>query len=196
MSRIERDSTYYTDSKNRNCWCLKCHFKLPANEHIILDDGSEVKKCRLKCTKNDSTPEESFLECYDCKTRMHKICALHNCRIRKPDEVFRCHKCTNVFTEINGLSTSHPKAAKDLPNCSMSDFIQKGLLQSLEKRYRERAAQDGVDIDSVDKATDLQVRVMSHLALKQTVREEVCTCTTCDSCFWNSILFQTFLHLK
>lgn len=189
MSRILRNSVFYTDSKNRNYWCQLCHSKLPSNKPIMLDDGIEVKKVRLTFAKNDSTPEEVFLECHDCKARVHKICALHNCRIRKPNEIFRCPKCINVHKDIHGLPSNAPKSAKELPTCSMSDFLQEGLLQSLEKAYRKTAAQDGIEINSVEKAAGLSVRVISHVYLKHIVRDEVCTLKlvfNCSIAFCNS----------
>eukprot|EP00536_Pseudo-nitzschia_multiseries_P008189 jgi/Psemu1/296830/fgenesh1_pm.204_\ len=173
MARITRNSIYYTDSKNRDFWCQRCHSKLPASKLIILDDGAEIKKSTLVFAKNDFTPEEDFVECHDCKCRVHKICALHNCRIRKPSDVFRCLKCNIVHKEIHGLTSNAPKSAKDLPTCSMSDFIEKGLLESLENSYRKTAIHDGIPIGSVKKAEGLSVRVMSHVYLKHIVRDEM-----------------------
>ena len=174
MSRITRNAIYYTDAKNVNYWCKGCYSKLPQNKLIVLDDGSEIKKSRLKCSKNDSLPEEIFLECHDCKGRVHKICALYNCRNAKPNEAFRCPKCINAYNDMHGLPTRAPKSAKDLPRCHMSDFIQDGLLKSLKEAYQETASQNGINVENVEKAEGLSVRVLSHVYLKHTIRDEVC----------------------
>jgi len=141
----------------------------------VLDDGSQTKKSRLKFAKNDSLPEEVFLQCHDCKGRVHQICSLYNCRSAKPNEIFRCPKCINVYKDMQGISSeAAPKSsAENLPKCIMSDFIQDGLLKSLDKAYEKTASETGVNIDHVEKAGGISVRVMSHVSLKHVVRDEM-----------------------
>jgi len=174
LGRIPRNAVYYSDAKNRNNWCDGCYTKLSPTELIVLDDSSEIKKSKLKFAKNDSVPEEVFLQCHDCKARVHQICALYNCRSAKPDEIFRCPKCINVYKEIHEIPSEDSKSgAKDLPKCSMSDFIEDGLLKSLDKAYATTASETGICIDQVEKPNGISVRVMSHVYMKHTVRDEM-----------------------
>ena len=156
----------------------------------MLDDGSQTKKSRLKFAKNDSLPEEVFLQCHDCKGRVHQICSLYNCRSAKPNEIFRCPKCINVYKDMQGISSeAAPKSsAENLPKCIMSDFIQDGLLKSLDKAYEKTASETGVNIDHVEKAGGISVRVMSHVSLKHVVRDEVCFIVSWQYHFFSSVL--------
>jgi len=55
----------------------------------------------------------------------------------------------------------------------MSDFIEDGLLKSLDQAYAKTASETGISMDRVDKANGISVRVMSHVYMKHTVRDEM-----------------------
>jgi len=139
----------------------------------MLDDGSEIKKQRLLSAKHDSLPTEAFIECYDCKANVHQICALYNGRKSDSNQVFRCPKCILVRRSPDEEPDKICEAAKELPRCKMSDFIEGGLSDALEKAYEKTASELGISIDEVEKARGLSVRVMSHVKKKHAVRDEM-----------------------
>jgi hypothetical protein len=174
MSRIKRNAIYYTDAKNQNFWCKPCFSQLTSQELIMLDDGSETKKAKLLSRKHDSLPEESFLECHDCKGRVHKVCALYNGRKAKTSEIFRCPKCILVRRCAKNEPPKSPKeSAKELPRCKMSDSMEEGLLRALDVAYDKDAVGMGVDISEIEKAEGLSIRVLSHVKKRHDVRDQV-----------------------
>jgi E1A/CREB-binding protein len=171
MSRIKRNAKYYTDAKKQNFWCESCFAVLKPNDTIMLDDGCEIQKSRLDATKNDSLPEERFLNCHDCNAAVHEICALFNSRTAKRFDVFRCPKCMLVRRTVEPEKVR--EAAPQLPRCKMSDFMEQGLLKVLEQAYSKNAKETGVDISAVERAEGLCIRVLSHVKKKHAVRDEV-----------------------
>jgi E1A/CREB-binding protein len=139
----------------------------------MLDDGSEIRKSKLVSAKHDSLPEEAFIECHDCSARVHQICALYNGRKAKPNEIFRCLKCILVQRESDKEPDKVWESAKELPKCKMSDFIEEGLLKTLDKAYENASSNQGISLKEVEKAEGISVRVMSHVQKKHTVRDEV-----------------------
>ena len=65
------------------------------------------------------------------------------------------------------------KCAKDLPQCSMSEAIEKGLEKALAKKYEEKAAELEVGLDEIDKVDGISVRVVSNMERQHLVRDEV-----------------------
>ena len=173
MERIQRNATYYTYGSNQNCWCQDCYDRLKQNEIITLDDGSEIMKSRLLRSKHDSLPEEVWIECEDCKSRVHQICALYNGRMSKPKSVFWCPKCILKNRNSSKAPEMTSNRAKDLPVCSMSDFMEKGLAETLAAAYEAKAKERNVAVSDVEKVEGLCIRVMSHIETKHVVRDEV-----------------------
>jgi E1A/CREB-binding protein len=174
MSRIKRNAIYYTDAKNQNFWCKPCHSQLKSQESIMLDDGSEIKKSKLLQARNDSLPEESFIECNDCKGKVHHVCALYNGRKARAREIFRCPKCILVHRPADQEPPKPSKeSAKELPRCKMSDSMEEGLAGALESAYEKVAVEMGVDVAEVDKAQGLSIRIISNVLKKHAVRDEV-----------------------
>jgi E1A/CREB-binding protein len=174
MSRIKRNAIYYTDPKNQNFWCKGCYSQLASKDLIMLDDGSEITKLKLLSAKNDSLPEESFLECHDCKGRVHQVCALVNGRKATSSEIFRCPKCILVHRSVENEPPKPTKeSAKYLPRCKMSDSMEEGLLKALDLAYEKVAAEMGIEVSEVEKAEGLSIRVMSHVQKQHAVRDEV-----------------------
>lgn len=173
MSRIKRKAVYYRDTKNQNFWCKSCYIELKPNHLIMLDDGGEVRKSSLLSAKHDALPAEVFLECYDCRGKVHKICALANSRKIKSRDVFRCPKCILVRRPAGLTVAENPESAKNLRRCKMSDFMEAGLLKALDAAHLKAASEDGKCVDDIEKPQGLCVRVMSHVRKKHTVRDEV-----------------------
>lgn len=170
--RIRRNATYYTFGSNQNCWCETCYGELNPKKPITLDDGNEIMKSRLLRSKNDSLPEECWIECDDCHCRIHEICALYNGRTTKPDSVFRCSDCEKK-RRISGAPKHVGSRAVDLPKCSMSGFIENGLQRTLAAAYEKTASKNNCSLEEVPKVEGLTVRVLSHIEKKHLVREEV-----------------------
>ena len=148
--------------------CLK--FKMKEN---MLDDGSEIKKARLLSEKHDSLPKESLFECSDCQATVHQICALINGRKAGSKSDFRCPKC--VLLRRHTEPNRNCEAAKELPKCKMSNFLEEGLQKVLGKAYKTRSLELGIDISEVEKVEGLCVRVVSHVKKKHAVRDEAST---------------------
>jgi hypothetical protein len=168
--RIQRNATYYSYGSNQNCWCEQCYRKLSDSKVITLDDGGEILKSRLLPSRHDSLPEEVWIECDECHSRVHQICALYNGRMSKPNSVFWCPTCVR---KNEGKPREIPNRAVHLPKCSMSDFMEAGLQKTLATAYKKKAVETGCSIDDLQKAEGLCIRVISHIEKKHVVREEV-----------------------
>lgn len=181
MQRIKRNASYYTDRTKQNHWCESCYVEMKANEPIHLDDGSEVKKKDLQVFKNDALPEEGWVNCDDCESWVHQICALFNGRTNKSTARFTCPSCFAGKTQTEDVRTASRavKGAKDLARCKMSDAIEIGMNNALETAYRERASELGITVDQLEKAEALSVRVIANVDKKHLVGDLVCICLPC-----------------
>lgn len=176
MQKICRNATYYTDRFKQNLWCEQCYNNLDGDDEkpVQLDDGRETKKSLLLKMKNDSMPEEAWVQCDDCHDWNHQICALFNGTNSKSGS-YTCPKCYIKDRQKN--NTIEPccviKDAKDLPHCHLSTSIEDGLLKTLLKAYKKVAEDRGCKLSQVEKAEGLTVRVVSSLEKKHKVREEM-----------------------
>jgi E1A/CREB-binding protein len=173
MQRMKRNGTYYADATKQNCWCELCYSKLKENEVITLDDDTETWKSNLQVAKHDSLPEETWIECDDCKSRVHKICALYNGRSSNSKSTFWCPKCILKNRDPDEEPTEFNNRAQDLPKCKMSDSMEEGLEKTLATAYDAKAKELGVGVDEVEKAKGLSIRVLSHIEKKHSVRDMV-----------------------
>jgi E1A/CREB-binding protein len=175
MQKIRRNATYFTDRTKQNHWCASCHLRLNEGTPIVLEDGSEVRKAALQKLKNDALPEEAWVQCDDCTGWVHQICALFNDRRNKNTATYLCPKCHIKKTSDKEIIDDEKcvKVAKDLPHCTMSGKIEKGLNGILTKAYEDRAKELGIDVTSVEKVEGISVRVISNIEKNHSVREEV-----------------------
>lgn len=175
MQRIKRNASYYTDRTKQNHWCESCFAEMKANEPIHLDDETEVMKKDLQVFKNDALPEEGWVNCDECESWVHQICALFNGRTNKSTARYTCPSCFVGMprTEEVRKASEAVKGAKDLARCKMSDAIEEGMKSALEAAYRERASELGVTVDQVEKAEDLSVRVIANVDKKHLVGDLV-----------------------
>ena len=180
MQRIRRNAFYYTDPSKQNHWCTSCHGLLKHSEPVALDDGSEVSKSSLQKYKNDALPEEAWVQCDECTDWVHQICALFNGRRNKTAAAYTCPSCYIKKKNKAGEGAEEKKeemqvvkCAKDLPQCSMSEAIEKGLEKALAKKYEEKAAELEVGLDEIDKVDGISVRVVSNMERQHLVRDEV-----------------------
>lgn len=173
MQRIKRQAAYFTDRTKQNHWCSDCYEGLGAEEPIVLDDGTEVLKKDLQEFKNDAVPEEGWVNCDECKSWVHQICALFNGRMNKSSAAYTCPTCyLNKSEEMpEGRKV---KAARDLQESRMSAAIERGLAAALETAYAERAEELNVAVAEVEKADGLVVRVLSNVDKNHLVLDEVC----------------------
>jgi len=191
MQRIKRNSIYYTYGAMQNCWCRKCYAKLKEGDPILLDDGSEISKSRLIEAKHDSQPEETWIQCSDCKADLHQICALYSDRMRKAGSKPLCPRCVLVNRDPDGGPSEFSWRASDLQKCTMDMSMEAGLKKTLAKAYEDRAAKLGVHVSDIEKAKGLSIRVLSHIEKKQSVRDGVSyLCFACTGPF--CILCGTF----
>jgi E1A/CREB-binding protein len=123
--------------------------------------------------KNDAVPEEGWVNCDECKTWVHQICALFNGRTNSSSATFTCPNCY-----VHQLAPGQPpfnmmKGARELPETNLSRAIEKGLLTALEKEYESRANELGCGVEEVEKARGLTVRVLSNVDKNHYVGDEV-----------------------
>lgn len=178
MQKIRRNATYYTDRFKQNHSCERCYNQLKEGQPVQLDDGTETKKSDLLKMKNDSTPEEAWVQCDVCHDWNHQICALFNGAQNSTSSSFTCPKCyvkdqVNATTEGGTQTCSIIKGASDLPHCNLSRSIEDGLSQTLSKAYEKVAEDRACKVSQVEKAENLCVRVVSSLQKKHKVREEM-----------------------
>jgi E1A/CREB-binding protein len=173
MQRIKRNAIYFTDRTKQNHWCSTCFDQLDPNELILLDDGSKAQKKELQEFKNDALPEEGWVNCDICHSWVHQICALFNGRTNKSDAQFCCPTCYLNQNADDGNRKRNDNPAEDLARCKMSDVIEKGLEDALQAAYAARAAELGVDVDVVEKADQLSVRVVSNVDKQHFVGDKV-----------------------
>ena len=172
-AQIPRNAGYYTDRTKQNFWCKSCHTRTSNNEKLVLQDGNEISKSALQPAKNDAVREEPWVQCDDCRSWVHQICALFNGRDTKASASYACPKCV-LKRRRHGVEPSiFKKAATDLPSCKMSDAIEAGLQSTLQAAYEEKSRKLGVSIDEVEKAQKLTVRVLCHIEKKHHVRDMV-----------------------
>ena len=178
MQRIRRNASYYTDPSKQNHWCTSCYVLLKDGEPVALDDGSEISKSSLQKFKNDALPEEAWVQCDDCHEWVHQICALFNGRRNKTAVAYTCPSCYVKKKNKTGEGEKNEdmqvvKCAKDLPRCTMSDAIEKGVEKALAKKYEEKAKELKVGVDQIDKADGISIRVVSNMERQHLVRDEV-----------------------
>lgn len=176
MHKIRRSATYYTDRFKQNHWCERCYnTHLKESEPIQLDDGRETAKSLLVKLKNDSIPEEAWVQCDQCHEWNHQICALFNGTQNSKLSPFTCPKChvKEANSTAEGMQVKNVKGACELPHCDLSRSIEDGLSKTLLQAYEKVAMDRGCTVAQVEKAEGLTVRVISSLEKKQKVREEV-----------------------
>lgn len=139
-------------------------------ELVQLDDGTKVRKNELQDFKNDHLPEEGWVNCDECHSWVHQICALFNGRANKSNARYCCPTCALRKAES---PSNKLKRAADLPRCKLSDAIEKGIEVTLEAAYAARAKELGVSVDEVEKVEGTSVRVLSNVDKKQLVGEKV-----------------------
>ena len=174
MTKIRRNAFYHTDQRKQNYWCERCYNRLTEDEAIQLDDGKETKKSLLVKFKNDSTPEEQWVQCDKCEEWSHQVCALFHGNRQHSSKAFACPKCTimSLQTENNETASTYKNAAA-LPITKLSRAIEKGLSQTLSEEYQRVAKERSCDVSEVERADGLCVRVVMSLEKKHQVRDGV-----------------------
>ena len=143
---------------------------------MILDDGSEITKSDLLEFKNDAIPEEAWVNCDECQCSVHQVCALFSDRTNRSSEKFTCPNCVLKRGDVVGFPVAGQKfmkGAEDLERCKMSDAIEEGMRKTLEQAYLDRAKDLSVDVDNVERAHGLTVRILSSVEKKHHVGEEM-----------------------
>jgi len=176
MQRIKRSAAYYTDRTKQNHWCQSCFELLDNGKPLLLDDGTEIQKKDLQEFKNDALPEEGWVNCDECHSWVHQICALFNERTNKSTARYTCPHCylkkLSPGQTVN-KSKKVVKGARDLTRCKMSDEIENGVEDALQSAYAARAAELGVPVEQVEKAESLTVRVLSNVEKQHFVGDKV-----------------------
>ncbi|GKY92630.1 hypothetical protein MPSEU_000233100 [Mayamaea pseudoterrestris] len=175
MQRIKRQDSYVTDRTKQNHWCMGCYELLQPDDPIILDDGTETYKKDLQEFKNDALPEEGWVNCDECNSWCHQVCGLFNGRTNKSNASYTCPNCylKKVDAGLIDPPLTTVKGASDLPQSTLSQAIEKGLIGALQVAYQSRAKDLAVGIEEVEKAEGLSVRVLANVEKKHFVGNEM-----------------------
>jgi len=123
--------------------------------------------------KNDAVPEEKMVQCAECGVWVFQICALYT---GGADGKLTCPSCVLKRGETVGFPVckqKHFKGASEIQKCQLSDSIEEGVQRTLEKAYGDRAKEQGVSLDEVERAEGLCIRVLSNFEKKQHVGKEM-----------------------
>lgn len=127
--------------------------------------------------KNDSTPEESWVQCDECHDWNHQICALFNATDSSKSCSYTCPKCyikkQATSNDKGTQEVSVVKDASDLPQCNLSKSIEDGLSKTLSNAYKKVADERDCKVSQVEQAKGLCVRVVSNIEKTHKVRDEM-----------------------
>lgn len=182
MQKIKRGEVYYTDKTNKNHFSQSCFESMAPDEVIVLDDGSEITKAELSPVTHDALPEEPWVTCVECTSRVYKVCALFT---GGDDEKYTCPNCVLKRGDTVGFPVSKQtpiKGAADIAKCALSDSIEDGIQRALEKAYKDKAEETKVAIEDVQEAAGICVRVLSNQEKKFPVGEEMLKWYGGDDC--------------
>lgn len=176
MQRIKRGATCHVDRTKSSYWCHSCYEGLLPEDKLVLDDGSEINKTDLTEYTNYSLPEEAWVKCNECLCWVHQVCALFNDRTNITNAKYTCPNCVLKRGDVVGYPVAGQKfikGAEDLERCKLSDAIQEGMIRALEKGYADRAKELCIDLDAVERADGLTVRILSSVEKNHHVGEEM-----------------------
>ncbi|XP_051151821.1 histone acetyltransferase HAC1-like isoform X2 [Andrographis paniculata] len=173
-ARIKRNAMYYTfgSGETRHCLCNPCYNE--ARGDMVVIEGEKIAKARLDKKKNDEETEEWWVQCDDCQSWQHQICALFNGRRNEGGQAqYTCPKCYIAEVE-SGKRLPLPQnavlGAKDLPTTNLSDHLEQRLFLKLKQDRQDRARLQGKSYDEVPGAESLVVRVVSSVEKKLDVK--------------------------
>ncbi|KAJ8564834.1 hypothetical protein K7X08_001294 [Anisodus acutangulus] len=173
-ARIKRNAMYYTigAGDTRHYFCIPCYNE--ARGDTIVVDGTTIPKARMEKKRNDEETEEWWVQCDKCEAWQHQICALFNGRRNDGGQAeYTCPNCYIAEVERGErkpLPQSAVLGAKDLPQTTLSDHIEKRLADSLKEEREKRAKREGKGYDEVPGAEGLVVRVVSSVDKKLEVK--------------------------
>ncbi|KAH0694953.1 hypothetical protein KY285_022050 [Solanum tuberosum] len=173
-ARIKRNAMYYTigAGDTRHYFCIPCYNE--ARGDTIVVDGTSVPKARMEKKRNDEETEEWWVQCDKCEAWQHQICALFNGRRNDGGQAeYTCPNCYIAEVERGErkpLPQSAVLVAKDLPQTTLSDHIEKRLANSLKEEREKRAKREGKGYDEVPGAEGLVVRIVSSVDKKLEVK--------------------------
>uniref|UniRef100_A0A7M5VDT5 histone acetyltransferase n=1 Tax=Clytia hemisphaerica TaxID=252671 RepID=A0A7M5VDT5_9CNID len=135
---IGRDKQYYS-YQDRYHYCENCFNAFEGDsinfgEDTILEktsNNSNVPKSDFKKKKNDHLDKEPFVECTECKRKMHQVCVLHLDFIW--ENGFVCDGCRE--SKSLGERKENRFNAKRLPQTKLGEHIEKrvnGYLKTAE----------------------------------------------------------------
>lgn len=158
--------------------CQQCYNALKDSEPILKEyEGVEIKISKHDLVKHEKMiePSEEMVGCDDCDNWAHYTCALFNKRGDDVKNSYLCPPCFQTRTAkgekllnpLNGRKT----LASELPQNTLSTFIERRLAERLHRAYREKSDRLGVPFEDIEKIPDLTLRVVASYDKDQQVRE-------------------------
>ncbi|KII69208.1 CREB-binding protein [Thelohanellus kitauei] len=126
-------NTYYYKYDERIFYCVKCFESFGDYVDCIVDGiGSKrIKKDLFLKTRNNETIYEPFVSCEVCKKKFHKVCVGHVDTI--DGAFFYCDRC---FEEFKIERPVNAFVSKNLPECSLSNYIESRVNEFLLKECK------------------------------------------------------------
>lgn len=115
-----------------------------------------------------------------CNRWVHQLCALFNGRRNISDAV--AYVCPICLTDkrrcgssgeqiIASADTNRKMAAVDLPQTTLTRFLEERIEARLALAYREAAEKSGISLENVEKCPNLSLRLVSSYDKSHIVRE-------------------------
>lgn len=178
--RIRRNAFYYSTPNNLNHWCAQCFSDMKENQAIIIPEKTIYKRdIAGSRKKHQEESDEPWVGCDICKRWVHQICGMFNSRRNVSDEVaYVCPHCVverrNKTGEDNVLEGKKMRAV-DLPHTNMSQFIERRVVQRLDRAYTEMAERESKHAEEIEKCPPVSIRQVASIDKNQQVREGVKT---------------------
>lgn len=175
-SRIKRNAVFYSDDKNTLHWCQSCFNDL--RDPIKVVGAANIFKKDLKKGKLQGETDElrePMVQCDSCERWVHSVCGLFNSRRNLSKEMqYFCPQCVlqqRAKLPPKDIVPEKKMLANTLPQCLMTEYIEKRVAAALEVAYEESAAKLGISVSAVEKAPRLSIRQVSCIDNNQATQE-------------------------
>ena len=150
---IRRGIVCHATRDGTRVWCSKCFNKsvrTKRTDTFRVDNEPSLHHVKEKLIKKRCEVDvEPWVKCDVCQRWMHQVCALFNAA--QDDGYFACPTCCTK------IESNVVKTAQNLPNCSLSEFLERHLVEKV-----------GLEV-----AETLTVRVVSCTERNQVIPESI-----------------------
>jgi E1A/CREB-binding protein len=136
---IRVNADFWTEGADRFHWCQRCYEQLQGP--IVVVNSTVLRKADLIKKRNNEEPEESWVQCDQCKYWVHQICGLYCSEDRESEVKYFCPNCTLARRQEGLVPTpAEPGlAAVRLRHTELSEVLERRIRTVLEAGPWERA---------------------------------------------------------